>query len=221
ILLLRRFVLNEIINYTPVARLIGLDLSKTRKKFIKKSHPRWRGCRRCGVGERQGVATTEDGGGSDIRVIRHAARFFFQIFLFTYRAVGTFAFLSSLISYSPVNPTVQACATNNENARASADHIAPATDRTFSLFQSYYYHYRLECYCTRVRARRLATRNYSHFTGGALLFFFSCNTPRATLDALHTTDDRQLSSNLFTIGRTISERETFYAHMAVRDRIII
>lgn len=35
ILLLRRFVLNEIINYTPVARLIGLDLSKTRKNYQK------------------------------------------------------------------------------------------------------------------------------------------------------------------------------------------
>jgi len=119
-----------------------------------------------------------DNRGRRIGYTSYTARFFFKFFSYRRRYVRVYCRRSSA---TLVSTAVQACATNNENARASVDRIAHLHQRPIVHFHcfSFVLLYRLQCYCTRVRARRLPTRNYSHFTGGALLFFLQHSSRHA------------------------------------------
>lgn len=218
-------MLNEIINYTPAARLIGLDLSQNTQKNLSKIASCARAKRitrqilhrtryvkiikkRVGggaEGERRGVATTEDGGSGCTTDHRCGTLFFF------FHSSPSVRSRFRVVAHQPkrtrkprcrLSAAVQVCATDDENASASIrPYCTSGRSYIFTVSVIILLH-RLERYCTRARARRLATRNYySHFTGGALSFFFILqHSSRHARRSAH--DRRSAAAERFTIGRT-------------------
>lgn len=107
------------------------------------------------MGERQGVATTEDGG-SDIRVVRPttgAARFS------TYRRryVGVFFVIRSQKNRC-AGDRRGAGVCDERRKRTRIDRAYCTSNRSY-VFRRFSYYYRLERYCTRERARRRVSRH--------------------------------------------------------------